>query len=623
MSGTAMNTTDGTTHLGAAWAFFLDELRRGAMAVAGGLLAVVALALVPRLMPNALPGGGDELRLAAAVAGMVFVLPLVGLYLATSGWARERADGTLGWLYTRPLSSDALFWLRTAAFATSLAIFAAVVLVATWTTPGKVFADPEIGDVYSFYRYTPVLFPFLAVSLFVSATAGRGRLAPMLAATVGVLASLALVPELPLPTGELLADLEAVELRRALLLYAVFPLALLVGAWVAVRGAVIDRRTRWRGVWVAAAIATAGALLSAALAVHQIWGDPWRPVSVHAAAGGELRLSSGHGYAPWVLRLELAREDGGRVLPGVFLVPQVFTSPRGEVAVFEGVLSTPRLRWFGRGGEERAVVLDEAVRMVGWSPDGRHFAARASDHLLLLDADTGSVRPLALPWLSAEERAFWSVAWLDDRHLFLSTFNKGSWWNVVDVGGRLVAEGRVPEADRVLPNSGDHWWMPEGDNGTYPVAPFSAPRRDGELLLWVSRRNERRDLVAVGADGGFEVLAEAPKQRSLDFSLGVVGDTVVWFGDRVVRALPATGEERTSCAVPSGFTHGHFRGAAGRVAVWAPSRHGEGPFDRLFACDLASGEGELVGDLGPWGSESAQVTDEGLLTPSGLRRFGG
>ncbi|HMB53539.1 MAG TPA: hypothetical protein VKU40_09500, partial [Thermoanaerobaculia bacterium] len=112
-----------TTNLSTAWAFFVAELRRGALAVASGLGGVIALLLVPRLMPDAMRATSEDLRLAVALAGIVLVLPLLGLYLATSGWARERADGTLGWLYARPLSASAIFGLRVAAFALTLAVF--------------------------------------------------------------------------------------------------------------------------------------------------------------------------------------------------------------------------------------------------------------------------------------------------------------------------------------------------------------------------------------------------------------------------------------------------------------------------------------------------------------------
>jgi len=71
------NDTMSTTNLSTAWAFFVAELRRGALAVASGLGGVIALLLVPRLMPDAMRATSEDLRLAVALAGIVLVLPLL------------------------------------------------------------------------------------------------------------------------------------------------------------------------------------------------------------------------------------------------------------------------------------------------------------------------------------------------------------------------------------------------------------------------------------------------------------------------------------------------------------------------------------------------------------------
>lgn len=617
---------------------FLWELRRHLPAVAGALAVLLALPLLRwGLRPVASLRLAGDAGLPLATLAVFLVAPLLGVYLAGSGWSRERTEGTLGWLYVRPVGAGVLFAVRVAAVLAALALFVGLALLLLRVAPSRVLDDPGLFEL-GVYRFGLVLYAVvLPAAFFASAVGGGfGTGAVALLGAVGGAFVAAAVPRLLVPYPDvLLADPGAVQLRSDLVLWVGAPLALLAGAWLATRRAVADARSRHRGVTGAATVALVAVLLAAAGTLWQVWGDPLQPVAVRSLGGeARLQLLAGHGLRPDVLRLEVVRAGGGERRLDLLALDLPAVSPDGGALVKTGATEWALV------GEDASVRRFELPRWadptfaVGWSPDGRRFAFHTpgwgrSGGLLLVEPASGEhhLVPVAVP--PGAEAAAWRARWADGTNLLVhgpAGSGSGAWWSVVSVQGDTVhGPQRLPQG-RALESTAAATVQRAGRR-TLLQQPVTEPRREGGLLLW-RVGPEGRDLVRL-APGTWELetLASRPAgvrtafgRRGRD-TLGSLGDgTAVWVEARgegsprsVVRLAPGRSDASVACGVPDGFLPGSFRGAGGGSAYWWPVL-GDGTV-ALLACDLGAGEARTLDDLGPWGPLSADLASDGLLRP--------
>ena len=531
-----------------AWAFFRFEMRRHLPAV-GLLLAAVFLfdlVLGWTASANGLRAGGD-MRIAVAVPLLSLFAVVLSLQLLLTSWLRERADGTLAWLYARPVSASTMFAVRLAAALLALALFLAGGLVVLRVPPGDLL-DPALLDTAAVRLVALAVLLFLAASLFTSAvawSAGTGLLIALLVAGLGLL--LAELPMLAAPAApELLADPGAVERVWVLLVVVGLPLAFVAGAWVATRRALLDRRQLWRGAAAATAV-VALAVVAATLAVYAQTHrhDAEAVAALEISEASELRF-----YRDADLRdgvYTLAAESGGdeRWLPGVHGARPPFLHPGSGQAMVplvggEWVLFDEAARQRRRFAAHRSRVRDAA----GWSPDGRWFALpcggagrdRPADAPALggwlpagdepaVSACPGDPRLESLLLVSQEgERlvpltevptgSHWRAAWLDSEHLAVAVRaddRRSASWMVVDL---TAAVPRVSDGPHELP-PGVELLLPAPESAQvfndmalrHPsVLGRDLPRRDGDLLAW--RRGEgSTELVALRPVGEIAKIA--------------------------------------------------------------------------------------------------------------------
>lgn len=624
------------------WSFFAYEMRRNLPVLPVGLVAAGVMAL-PALRGLATDLGVEDRRMLAAAGVLFLLVPVLALYVAGNAWLRERSEGTLRWLYARPLSGSALFAVRLAAMVVTLGVFVALTHAVIGVSPWAFLNDPVLWTLNAapLLVFLPALVP--ATAVWVSACApGRGWGFPLLAT---VLVASWLLPTaagglLPMPVI-LFEQSQGLETAVAVLRYGVFPLLLLAGAWWATRRAVADPRPR-RQAMVGTAVAAVTAVLLVALGASvSAWTAPARVVWERSLAGGTtLRLIEGKGLEEGVARLGLGGVGALDVWTRAWIPPIV--APDGRNAVLRDALEWGAWVMVGSDGTVLDLGKLEADPM-GWSPGGERFAflcrknqrgveslcSGARRPILVLVGRRGSLRTLPLPGL---DDGFFHVQWLDGEHLMVvestgAADGAGTWtqrWGVLSIAEVTTRWSRPVEA------------RPAGQELSTAYAVFRAalfpgspaPRRDGRLLLWRGAGSER-ELVALDPEGWrLRVLTVRPRRATVPDewyhpeSLGTLDDgTAVWVerdaGAYRVMALPPAGDGldgavRPSCRFPGGDWPGRFLGQMGSRAVWSPGR-------RLLLCDLDSGETRVIDDLGPgvYNASGVEVTARGIRAPQG------
>lgn len=630
----------------ALWSFFVYEMRRNLPVLPVGLVAVGILAL-PAVRDVVADVGVEDHRLAIAASVLYLLVPALSVYLAFNAWLRERSEGTLRWLYARPLPTGALFAVRLAAMGTTLVLFTAVALAFIGVSPPAlaVFSEPGLLEPGVLALFLLLLAVVPAVTVWASACAlGRGWGGPLLLAGVAAAWLLpAAVPGLlPLP-HELFEHREHLDRGIAVLRYGAFPLLLLAAAWWATRRAVADWRPRRQALLATATVAVGACLLLLVGASVAAWSDPERVTLVRELAEGRtLRYVEGGGLRHDVARVEVS---GAARMP-VFAGRPPWVAPDGRAAFFPGVTEDGRGWVLVRDDGGFRQLPDLGARPVGWSPRGGSFAfrCRASPRsgettvggicapvegatLLVVPRD-GTPRPVLLPGLEAGP---WRMQWLDESHLLVAQRDAAvrsrpeatQRWGVVSVTGqpaRWVRPVRpLPPGQQLTTAYAEGRFFLDG----YPV-----PRRDGRLLLWLGAGEERTLVALDPADWSLQPLAVRPwrsmkrEKRHHSETLGTLDDgTAVWTeradgGHRVMVLPPAAGEAgavvRRSCRLPGEPRPDRFLGHVGRRAVWSGG-------DRLLVCDLESGRMAAGYDFG---SEAftvlgIDVTQRGILVPRG------
>lgn len=629
----------------ALWRFFVDEMRRNLPVLPVGLVAVGILSL-PAVRDLSADAGLDDHRLLVAACVLFLLVPALSLYLAGNAWLRERAEGTLLWLYARPLPAGALFTVRLAAMMASVGLFAGLALLLVAVSPVTVITEPGLRELGVLPLAALLLVVVPAAAVWVSACApARSWAGPLLFGAVaaawvlpGVVRSL-----LPMP-HRLFAHVRELDVAIAAVRYGVFPLLLLTAAWWATRRAVGDRRRRRLAMLATAAVAGAATAVLWTSALAVVWSDPVRPTWARSLTDGHrLRLVQGRGLEEGVAQVEIT--GVGRLPVFAFSFP--FVAPDGRSAVVRLVTEEHGWSLVTAVGAVHALGTLGASP-VGWSPGGDRFAFLCSPRrtvagslcsdvdrtsLLLVDR-AGALRTVPLP--VSRDVAFWNAEWLDGDHLLLAEApsgteletREGQRWGVVSVAGRTARWARpvtAPPPGRTLSTAFSAPRM----FGGHP-----APRRRGRLLLWIGEGEERTLASLEPTDWSLRPLTVRPRAASTPErwyhpeSLGTLDDgTAVWLerdaGARRVMLLPppaADGEPqvRASCRLPAGERLGGFLGAAGSRAAWSDRR-------QVLLCDLTSGEAEVLDALGagPVSALGVEVTQSGVRAPDGRWLIGG
>ena len=649
----------------AAGSLLLYELRRHAPLTLGGWLLLLVPLLIHRLSSGSWGYWGSEWKEPMAAVAAYLVAPVLAFYLASSGWAAERTQGTLRWLYARPLPAMRIYLLRL------LAVF---VLTAVWTVVAVLLNGVTLSGLAAWISDSPL---FSVRAWFVLAGLGlsggclasvlfRNRDAIILSSLAGALALLFLVPWLTLefaPTADALLTGGRVHLMNSMLLYGgLLILALLAGAGYAMHRTPADRLRRRR-----AAVAAAPLVIVALAALWILILQPLRITpqisSVHWLGDGvTLRFVGAPGLEPWVRHPVLdGGEAGEQILRTQFAMPElVLAHPgTGRAMVREvGHFLSNRLKgnhWLliDRRGEVSRLDLGSDRRMVpiGWSPDGSRFAwkeippstgDRSEAFRMAVLNDDGEITSFSRKIPTPE----FTAAWIDDERLLVvpsMLANHSGWWMVVRDDGRIEhGPEMLPESEALFSPSFaypvEFYRYLGKDHPTFRPVPQVLYGRD-PVLFMRNCNDETNQLVILDADAGeFHAISEADRAtpmacgKSHDFirdglvSIGSLADgSLVWAepvpgsGTNIVALLPTASRRMEVCTFEGNDVEiGGYRGSQGPWALWSDLRE-----RRLLACQVETGEVRTL-DLHEYGGARAvDIVDGGVLTAEGILELDG
>lgn len=635
--------------------FFSYELRRHLPTLTVGAGLLLAVPAVHRLVEGCWRYWDGEWNVAGAAVAVFAIAPLLALGMAISGWASERATGELEWLYARPLSAARIFWLRLAVVAAAMVAWIAVALLVNGVSFAELFAWSASWNFPAGLGLLLIVF-FLAGGYWASAlfqnlgTAFQGFFATAL--VLGVLGPF-LVLLLSPTTMALLIGGSQLLLLAGQIGGGGMVLALLIGAWVAMRRSPADPGRRARALWATGSLAVIAVAAVIPLVLLPLQVDSTRVQGVRWLGDGTiLELRPARGIATPIAHPILRYRDGSeRPLRRSFTeAEEVFAHPGRGVAIMPQLSSgIPRTRFamdwviVDRQGEVRLFELPvrEWPQPIGWSPRGKSWAwktqsyrgqARASSGLMILNED------LRLDWRQVRTPSTeWSAAWIDERRLLLTPTldlsryrDQAWWWMVISADGRdQVGPHPLPEGTFLFPVAlgfASKW--PPGET----FRPFPLAVRGSELVVLLSNGYNKARLANLDLDREELDLGPAivwpglptdPKRtRGFLSSFGSLADgSLLWAESasleqtRILRmSPPASGEPTEICSVAGRTFHlgGRFRGTAGSWALWDDIHE-----TRLIACHLDTGEIRVLDDLGPLGTHSADVVDDGVVTVRG------
>lgn len=671
----------------ATWSFVLYELWRHLPTLAVGWMLLVIGPLAHRLVEGRWDYWDGNWNVVGAAVAVFVVAPLLMALMAVSGWAAERSAGTLEWQIARPFSAARMFWVRLLTLVGAAGIWALVALLVHgifWVDGLKdlLFWAPGWGGA----GHLGLEFAGMCLGggLLASALASRSGVAVRVflgtALVLGFLVPACLLLLIPVPRDLLFMGAGAGALA-AHVYGGTTVLALLAGAWVAMRRGPSDRSRILRAWKTTGTIAVFGVVASVSLALQPLRVDSSRTLRVSWLGDGvTLKFSGAPGIAsfvdrpaqlgsnvpglhpqadlldrpraasapssgqrdeseprprriPYITHPVLVDRDGNeRPLRRIFaLVHPVFAHSGRGLAVMRHVESGT-IGWLlvDRQGEVQSLDIRESDEMflpLGWSRRGSHFAWRAyrpptgpvpaASGLILLNED---LRIRRLPFETPS--AYWEAGWIDDDRLLLTWGDRlaRGWWMVISSEGK---EELAPQP------------LPEGAILIPPAAAFSQAHdpqttdrldrlvlvlngRDSDQLAHLDlRRGELRPLPVVPYAGPPFSFVSLA-DGSLVFPQPSWAQSSPSDQSRILRMPPDPLAEPTEvCSVAEG---GHF-GASGfyRGTTRSWILWTQRNETPLYACHLETGEVRVLGEeeLGPLGARSVDVTEGGVLTIRG------
>ncbi len=402
-------------------ALFIYELRSHLPFTAVFMASLLILLFVHKLATRSWDYWGGEWATAGLVGCLAFLAPALLFFLSLRLWASEREQGTLTWMYARPVPASAIFLTRLLAVFNSWGIWLVLCLMfhfpsqlaraAFFSGPPAAWIEPPI------LWFTPAFFA-IAAGTFGSAlsrtlTHALGVSATGISCALGLLVLVTSV----LPTVPLLLTWGQQRLVSIALFFLLWlSCSFLAAAWMACRspllGARLARRawTSW-GLFLTAGVIVCAALLLTALRPQR--NEVWQLESLGKDMQLQLfytfDLDPGNVFIPIIIDSEGQETALPAVKPGLFVSRQqgliVLIALRYEGSTWQLIDRYGQTRnWQPPKGSER-------WRGIGWSPNGLHFAWTEEGFLHVMGPETEVVShpsPVAGKAVLGE--------WIDDQH---------------------------------------------------------------------------------------------------------------------------------------------------------------------------------------------------------------
>jgi hypothetical protein len=544
------------------WTFFTYELRRLLPTAAVGLTLWPFCVLGRRLIVKDWNYWGDDSWALEGVALTLLALAVMAVAMASSGWAGERAQGTLAFTLARPLSAGRLFFARVAAVLTMLSAFAGVSLALQL---GGSRTAERVAELLRFARFERLSFELsvwalglgailLAASLLASTLAASGR--QMLGILVLILAAyplfvLGLLQVVTMWSWQVLRGVYQIH-------WMLFLVALLAGAWGAVRRAPEDPGRWRRAAFLGGPVALVSGVVLLALVIHPLRLKEDRFLKALASDGtmsdgapldesdhpGNTALKSSEHKSMVLADHDLGEDVRLQLLGSTWMdwrlgVPRI--SHDGEETILPLALSP----WQMHSDRRRGLSVSPQIQAAWWEagpglePDYKawimwHWSqGKPFSRWIVIDR-AGNHRQVVFPQSGLRLRA---VGWSPSGEHF-------AWW---DTDSKVVLANGDLEESRILDfathRSGPRW-----------SAGWAKPRHmphwsDEDSLVWTSEVDETPGLVTV-------------------------------------RILDPGGDVRDGCVLPLGLSrprYPRFYGASEGWAVWGVKR-------LLLACHLETTE---------------------------------
>lgn len=474
-------------------AVFAYELRAHLPFTAIFSISLLLLIAIHRVSTGSWDYWSSEWASAGLVASMSILSPCLLLFVALRLWAGEREQGTLSWLYSRPLSSSALFGSRVLAVATLWLLWVSIALVVHLPSSQArttFLHGPPGSSVSPLVLW--IVPGLVAFGLGAMSSCLSGSVVRALVLSFGLAAGilgLTAATTAALPTVPLLLSWGQDRLQSTAFLWAAWiSFSCLIAAWVAVRVAPLDTR-RIHHSWVTWSLVVAPGLIACAL----ILLSPLRPdrSTVHQISllgdGAQVRLCASQGIDHWNFGVPVVTELDGSEHRFRTITSTIFTEPQRGLLLFKALQHKGK-EWQlasreGKILDWRAPSGNGDWRGLGWSPGGDCFAWTEDGWLHLMN-DRSQVESFASPVPGSPVLG----GWIDDRHIVLQSYAHRSegprTWAIVDRFGATV---RAPE-----PLPADRFYVGSGARLAASVSEFA-------LMAWQS--SDTNDWLLVGANG--------------------------------------------------------------------------------------------------------------------------
>ncbi len=483
----------------AAFAFFRYELLRHRKPVLIGW----SLLIVPPLVHRLVEGhwrffAGDWPHLAAQNA-CLWIAPILAAMMAISGWAREREERSLEWLYARSWGSGQVFFLR---------VTAVLVASTIWMVGCLILYRSSLAEITRLYaditQLNPGagLLPRQSLSLvfgLLTTAMGLGFLASAVSGTraqalgwwffcclgCGIVFML-LHTAAPLPTLPVLymAWTTLVRASQEVFIWTLGLGSLALSGWLMRRAhGEIHRR---RGLLGLALVIPAACAASIVILLQPMRIERDARVAVRDLGQGvRLELVRAKGLPAGVNHPVLRSASGSQVFRHAYVRDEeIFAhsgSGRAILRSAKGPWHGSSSRWIvvSREGWSHELHLNQAFQQdpLGWSTDGRRFAWRTLlgprvamrdyrvGNLLILDEEQ-RLRELSLRDVPSVDQNPWTAAWIGEERLLITT-----------------EPMLYSSTKHIRPRRNHrHWWMAISPDGESLAGPHPLPARGRRLF---------------------------------------------------------------------------------------------------------------------------------------------